>query len=161
MLRVSRTYTHTYVLTVPMSQHHLIMHVHHLILSLSLSLSISFNRFLTRFFLLFLISIYSFSHFCSPSLLPSPCCSSLTSLPPLLFLSQNIWPISPSLTYSPLPPPPTLTHLAPPPSHLHNDGEPVPERLDPARWRKAPAESALPLTGRIHLQSLCMAKGER
>ena len=154
MLRVSRTYTHTYVLTVPMSQHHLIMHVHHL------SLSFSLQHFLT--FLPPLPCLYLF--FLSP-LLPLPPPISLLLFPhipasPLIPFSKHLA-HSPSLTYSPLPPPPTLTHLAPPPSHLHNDGEPVPERLDPARWRKAPAESALPLTGRIHLLSLCMAKGER
>ena len=160
MLRVSRTYTHTYVLTVPMSQHHLIMHVHHLLLSLSLSLSLSiiFSHVSSSSPLsLSILSLTSVpppsSHL--PAALPShPCLPSysfLKTFGPFPLLS----PILPSLLL------PLLTHLAPPPSHLHNDGEPGPERLDPARWRKAPAESALPLTGRIHLLSLCMAKGER
>lgn len=111
MLRVSRTYTHTYVLTVPMSQHHLIMHVHHL-LSLS-SPSIIFSHVSSSSPLsLSILSLTSVpppsSHL--PAALPShPCLPSysfLKTFGPFPLLS----PILPSLL---LPLSPTLLRLLP------------------------------------------------
>lgn len=74
----------------------------------------------------------------------------LPSFSPLLSLP----PFFPSLTS-----PPSLPHLVQLPPLLCSGGKPAPERLVPATWREATAESALPLRDGIHSLSLYTAKG--
>ena len=120
MLRVSRIYTHTYVLTLPMSQHHLIMHVHHLLLSLSLSLSLSFSHMFLPplpYLYLFFLSL----------LFPLPPPISLLFFPHIP--AYPLIPFSKHLAHFP------FSHLFSPPSSSHSHPPCSASFPSPQRWR--------------------------